>query len=73
VVVAVVLPDVPVIVALYCPRVAELVAVSVTVLYPVAGFGENDALTPAGKPEIERLTLPVNPYSGLTYTEDIPE
>lgn len=45
------------------PRAAELLAVSVTVADPVAGFGEKDAVTPLGRPDAARLTLPVNPYS----------
>jgi hypothetical protein len=28
------------------------------------GFGEKDAVTPLGKPDAERLTLPVNPFKG---------
>ena len=67
VVVAVRLPEVPVMVTLYCPTAAELLAVSVSVvLYPVAGFGEKDAVTPLGKPDAERVTFPVNPFVGLT-------
>jgi len=53
---------------LYCPTAAELLAVSVSVLlYPaVVGFGEKDAVTPLGKPDAERVTLPVNPFTGVT-------
>jgi len=65
-VVAVRLPDVPVMVTVVVPRLAELLAVTVSVLIPVAGFGEKDAVTPVGSPETERLTLPVNPYWGFT-------
>ena len=32
-------------------------------LVEVAGFGEKDAVTPLGKPDAERVTLPVNPVS----------
>ena len=64
VVVTVCVPEVPVIVKLYCPRVAALLAVSVRVLFPVVGFGEKDAVTPLGRPDTERFTLPVNPYWG---------
>jgi hypothetical protein len=45
---------------------AELLAVSVIVLLPVVGLGANDAVTPLGKPDAERVTLPVNPYCGST-------
>jgi len=63
-VVAVWEPDVPVMVTMYCPRLAEFVAVSVSVLPTAeggAGFGLKDAVTPLGRPETERLTLPVKP------------
>jgi len=49
-------------VTLYCPRLAVLLAVSVSVLAPVVGFGEKDAVTPLGRPVAERVTLPVNPF-----------
>ena len=70
VVVSVRVPDVPVMVIVYCPTTAEAFAVSVTVLYwyPVMEFGEKDAVTPLGKPDAERLTLPVNPFKGFTPT-----
>jgi hypothetical protein len=53
------LPEDPVMVTLTVPVVAALLAVSVTVLVAVAGFGLKDAVTPLGKPETDRLTLPV--------------
>jgi hypothetical protein len=59
-------PDVPVMVRLYTPTSAELPAVIVMVLDLVVGFGEKDAVTPAGRPAIEKDTLPVNPRSGCT-------
>jgi hypothetical protein len=65
-VVAIRLPDVPVTVKGYCPMAVELLAVNVSVLLPVAGFGEKDAVTPLGRPETEKVTLPVNPYCGFT-------
>ena len=66
----VILPDVPdVMVNVVVPGDAVLAAESVIVLVPVAGFGENDAVTPLGSPEAVRLTLPVKPYCGLTLTE----
>ena len=73
-VLAVTLPEVPVTVALYCPRLAELLALNVTVLLPFAvGFGENEAVTPLGRPETAKVTLPLNPELELTITEDDPE
>ena len=70
---AVRLPAVPVMVTLYCPTTAELLAVSVTVLLPFAGFGEKDAVTPLGRPEAKRVTFPVNPFRGFTLTLAVPE
>jgi hypothetical protein len=64
---------VPVTVTVYCPIGAELVAVNVSKLLLVAGFGENEAVTPVGKPETERFTLLLNPYCGNTQTYDVVE
>jgi hypothetical protein len=61
VVLAVILPEVPVIVIVAVPGVALLLAVRVKVLLLVAGFGENDAVTPLGRFTAERLTFPLNP------------
>jgi hypothetical protein len=58
---------------LYCPRLAELLAVSAMVLLPFVGFGEKDAVTPLGRPEAERVTLPVNPFWGYTEALVVPE
>jgi hypothetical protein len=44
------------------PMVAVPLAVSVNVLAVLAGFGVNDAVTPLGKPEADKLTLPLNPF-----------
>ena len=68
------LPDVPVIVRVYCPTAAVLLAVSVSELFPVVGFGvKADAVTPLGTPDTARFTLPVKPYSGVTVIVDVPE
>jgi hypothetical protein len=66
---AVRLPEVPVSVTVAFATGAEPLAVKVSVLLEVAGFREKDAVTPAGRPERERLTVPLNPYSGVTLTE----
>lgn len=55
-------PEVPVIVTVTAPGVALLLAVRVRVLIPVVGFGEKVAVTPLGRPETARFTLPVKPY-----------
>ena len=59
--VAVMDPEAPVMVNMYDPRRAELLAVTVRTLLPVAGFEPKDAVTPLGRPETERFTFPVNP------------
>jgi hypothetical protein len=61
-------PEVPISLTVEFANFAVLPAVSVSRLVPVVGFGEKDALTPLGNPESERLTLPRNPYSGVTVT-----
>jgi hypothetical protein len=42
------------------------------VLVVVVLPGLNAAVTPLGRPEAERLTLPLNPLSGLTVTVLVP-
>jgi hypothetical protein len=64
-VVCVRLPDVPVTVTLNVPVLAVLPAVNVNVLVPVAGSGLNDAVTPPGKPEADKVTLLLNPFDGV--------
>ena len=59
------LPDVPVTVTVKVPIVAVLVADKVKRLVVVAGFVPKTALTPLGKPEAVKFTLPLNPFSGL--------
>ena len=54
------------------PVVALLLAVSVRVLVVVAELGLNDAVTPLGRPDAERLTLPVKPFCGATVTVPAP-
>jgi len=44
----------------------ERIPKSVNVLSYVVGLGENDAVTPLGKPDTERFTLPANPYWEVT-------
>lgn len=61
VVLAVMLPEVPVIVIVAVPGVALLLAVRVRVLLLVAGFGENDAVTPLGRFKADKFTFPLNP------------
>ena len=37
-------------------------------LVGLAGFGEKEAVTPVGNPEMERFTGPANPFTELTGT-----
>ena len=59
------LPEVPIMVTLSVPAAAVLPAVNVSVLLPVVLLGLKDAVTPFGRPEAVKLTLPV-PVSALT-------
>ena len=66
-------PEVPVTLIVAAPRVAELLAVSVSTLVPVVVVGLNDAVTPEGSPDAARLTLPENPPASLTETVVVTE
>jgi hypothetical protein len=72
VVVLVKLPEVPVIVTVLIPVVAVLLAVSVNVLVLAVLVGLNDAVTPEGRPDAERLTFPLNPFCGVTVIVLVP-
>ena len=61
-------PAVPVMVTVAGPVVAVLLAVNANVLVPVVLPGLNEAVTPAGKPEANKLTLLLKPLSALTET-----
>jgi hypothetical protein len=67
------LPEVPLMVTVALPRVAELLAVSVSTLVVVVGLVPNVAVTPLGRPDAARVTLPVNPLSLVTVRVDVPE
>jgi hypothetical protein len=71
-VVCVRLPEVPVMVTVAVPVVAVLLAVRVKLLLAVAGFGLNDAVTPLGRPEADRLTLPPKPFCAVMVTVLVP-
>src|SRR5205807_825357 len=63
---------VPVTVTENVPVVAVLVAVRVSVLEPVAGFGLNPALTPLGRLEVDKLTPLLKPFCGVTVIVLVP-
>ena len=54
------------IVTLDVPVAALALAVSVNELVVVAEAGLNEAVTPLGRPDAEKLTLPVKPFWGAT-------
>jgi len=60
------MPDDPVMVTVTVPTAADALAVSDNVLVVVAGLGLNDAVTPVGRPEADRVTLPTKPFVGVT-------
>ena len=59
-------PDVPVMVTVTVPVAAALLAVRVNVLVLVVLRGLNDAVTPMGRPDADKLTLLLKPFCGLT-------
>ena len=59
-------PEVPVMVTLVVPVDAVLLAVNVNVLVFAVLVGLNDAVTPFGSPETDKLTLPLKPFCGTT-------
>ena len=65
-------PDVPVMVTVAVPVVAVELAVSVTTLVEVVGLVPKVALTPDGKPEADKVTLPVNPFDRVTVMVLVP-
>jgi hypothetical protein len=72
VVVATRLPEVPVIVTVDVPVVAVALAVKLSELVVLVGFGLNAAVTPLGRPEAARLTLPLNPPWSVTVMVLVP-
>lgn len=66
------LPDVPVMVTVDVPGAAVLLAVNVMVLVPVVLEGLKEAVTPVGRPEAAKLTLPANPFCGITVIVLVP-
>jgi len=58
-------PEEPVTVTVKVPVAAALLADRVSRLVVLAGFVLKRALTPLGKPEAVKFTLPLNPLTGL--------
>src|SRR5260370_18794654 len=65
-------PEVPVMVTMAVPVEAALLAVKVRVLVAAVGLALNDAVTPLGSPEADRLTLLVKPFCGVTVIVLVP-
>jgi hypothetical protein len=59
-------PDVPFMVTTVGLEKTDLFAVSVNVLVPVAVIGLNEAVTPSGRPDADRATLPPNSFIDAT-------
>jgi hypothetical protein len=73
VVLAVRLPEVPLMVIVVEPTAAVLLAARVSTLVLVVGFVANAAVTPLGRPEAASVTLPANPFWPVTVMVDFPE
>ena len=63
---AVSVPEVPVMVTVEFPVVAVPLAVSVSMLLPVAGLVPKVAVTPLGRADAARVTLPANGLISVT-------
>ena len=72
VVVLIKLPEVPVMITVAVPVVAVLLAVSVSVLVLVVGFRPNKAVTPLGRADADKVTLPLKPFCGVTVMALVP-
>ena len=66
------LPDEPVTVSVNVPVVAVLLAVKVSVLLLAVLLGLNDAVTPLGRPDADKLTLLLKPFCGVTVMVLVP-
>jgi hypothetical protein len=72
VVLAVRLPEVPVIVTVAAPTVAVALAVKVSTLVDVVGLVAKTAVTPVGRPDAARVTEPVNGLTSVTVIVSVP-
>src|SRR5689334_5248165 len=72
VVVCVRLPETPVTVMVLVPVVAVLLAVKVRTLVEVVGFVPNEAVTPLGRAEVDRVTDPVKPLRSVSVIVLLP-
>ena len=65
-------PEVPVMVTDLFPVAALELAVSVTTLLDVVGLVPKLAVTPAGNPDADKVTLPLKPFEGVTVIVLLP-
>lgn len=72
VVVLIKLPELPVMITVAVPVAAVPLAVSVNVLVLVVGFGLNEAVTPLGRADADKVTLPLKPFCGVTLIVLVP-
>jgi hypothetical protein len=72
VVVAVRLPEVPVMVTIAVPIFAVWLAVKETALADVAGLPLKEAVTPFGSPDADRVTFPENPFAAAMLIALVP-
>jgi hypothetical protein len=66
------MPEAPVMVRETVPVAAALLAVNVNVLVLVVLVGLNEAVTPLGRPDADRLTVPLKPFCGVTVIVLVP-
>ena len=66
------LPDTPLIVIVEVPVAAPAAAVRVSVLVVLVGFGLKAAVTPLGRLEADKVTLPLKPSAGTTVIVLVP-
>ena len=66
------MPEVPVTVTVAVPVVAVLLAVNVRTLVEAVGLVPKLAVTPAGSPDADKVTLPVKPPEGVTVIVLVP-
>lgn len=65
-------PDAPETVTVTVPVAAVLLAASVNMLVLAVLPGLNDAVTPLGRPDADKLTLPLKPPCGVTVMVLVP-
>src|SRR6266849_5288600 len=66
------LADLPMMLTVAVPTGAALLAESVSVLVPLVLVGLNEAVTPLGKPDADKLTVPEKPPCGVTVMVLVP-